>query len=225
MKKLLGFVTAIAIVGCFACFSETASAQGTAATGNAKSAEHKVGLIDMAHVFKHYEKFTALREELKTEIQQSDGKAKAMAEQIQAVQKEMQDFKQGSPEYLAREKQLAQAASDFEAFRKVAQRDFLRKESRIYHTIYMEVTDTVKKYAKIYNYTLIMRFNREDLDTDDPKKLIQGMNRQVVFHRVDDDITLSVLDYLNRSYKPKSSAPGGAPARSTSRPSTGTKQR
>lgn len=223
MKKLITSAAVIAIVGCFACFNETASAQAPA-SANAKSVEHKVGLIDMAHVFKNYTKFTALREELKAEIQQSDGKAKAMAEQIQAVQKEMQDFKQGSPEYLAREKQLAQAASDFEAFRKVAQRDFLRKESRIYHTIYMEVTDTVKKYAKIYNYTLIMRFNRESLDTDDPKKLIQGMNRQVVFHRADDDITLSVLDYLNRAYKP-SSGGSAAPTRSTTRPTPGTQQR
>lgn len=223
MRKLITSVTVIAIAGCLACFTETASAQ---APGGAKPVEHKVGLIDMAHVFKNYEKFTALREELKAEIQKSDGQAKAMAERIQGIQKEMQDFKQGSPEYLAREKQLAQAASDFEAFRKVAQRDFLRKESRIYHTIYMEVTDTVKKYAKIYNYTLIMRFNRENLDTDDPKKLIQGMNRQVVYHRADDDITLSVLDYLNRSYKPKASPAGGnAPTRSTSRPSTGTKNR
>lgn len=209
MKKLITSAMVLAIVGCFACFTETASAQGSAQ--NKAPVVHKVGLIDMAHVFKNYEKFTALREELKAEIQQSDTKAKAMAEQIQAVQKEMQDFKQGSPEYLAREKQLAQAASDFEAFRKVAQRDFLRKESRIYHTIYMEVTDTVKKYAKIYNYTLIMRFNRESLDTDDPKKLIQGMNRQVVFHRADDDITLSVLDYLNRNYKSQKTATGPAP--------------
>ena len=200
MKKLIASATVLAIVSCFACFTETAVAQ-SAPKGNNAGVVHKVGLIDMAHVFKNYEKFTALREELKAEIQQSDTQAKAMAEKIQTVQKEMKDFKQGSPEYLAREKQLAQAASDFEAFRKVAQRDFLRKESRIYHTIYMEVTDTVKKYTKIYNYTLIMRFNRENLDTDDPKKLIQGMNRQVVFHRADDDITLSVLDYLNRNYK------------------------
>lgn len=200
MKKLIASATVLAIISCFACFAETAVAQ-SAPKGNNAGVVHKVGLIDMAHVFKNYEKFTALREELKAEIQQSDTQAKAMAEKIQTVQKEMKDFKQGSPEYLAREKQLAQAASDFEAFRKVAQRDFLRKESRIYHTIYMEVTDTVKKYAKIYNYTLIMRFNRENLDTDDPKKLIQGMNRQVVFHRADDDITLSVLDYLNRNYK------------------------
>ena len=214
MKKLMTSATVLAIVGCFACFTETASAQNNAPR-KTSSVVHKVGLIDMAHVFKNYEKFTALREELKTEIQQSDAKAKAMAEQIQAVQKEMQDFKQGSPEYLAREKQLAQAASDFEAFRKVAQRDFLRKESRIYHTIYMEVTETVQKYAKIYNYTLIMRFNRESLDTDDPKKLIQGMNRQVVFHRADDDITLSVLDYLNRNYKSQAGAAGGSATRPT----------
>lgn len=216
MKKLITSATVLAIVGCFACFTETASAQSQGSAQGKAAVAHKVGLIDMAHVFKNYEKFSALREELKAEIQQSDAKAKAMAEQIQAVQKEMQDFKQGSPEYLAREKQLAQKASDFEAFRKVAQRDFLRKESRIYHTIYMEVTDTVKKYASIYNYTLIIRFNRENLDTDDPKKLIQGMNRQVVFHRADDDITLSVLDYLNRNYKNQSG--------SATRPTPGAKR-
>ncbi|HEY4261494.1 MAG TPA: OmpH family outer membrane protein, partial [Schlesneria sp.] len=67
---------------------------------------------------------------------------------------------------------------------------------------YNETSEAVKKYADFYKYTLVIRFNREDLDTENPQNLLQGMNRQVVYHRGEDDITVSVLDYLNRRYTP-----------------------
>jgi len=39
------------------------------------------------------------------------------------------------------------------------------------------------------------------------------MNRQVVYHRGEDDITVSVLDYLNRRYTPAPAGNGGATAK------------
>jgi len=166
----------------------------------APTVTHKVGLIDMARVFREYTKFSVLREDLKGEISQSDEKAKSMALQINKLRDEMKQFKQGSPEFITRENNLTKLTTEFETFRKQVQRDFLRKEADIYKTIYLEVVDVVKKYAEYYKYTLVLRFNGEKLDTDDPQKLIQGMNRQVVFHRPEDDITPSVIEYLNRKY-------------------------
>ncbi len=174
---------------------------------------HKVGLIDMAHVFKEYKKFADLREGLKTEIMQSDDQAKAIAQKAENLKNEMAQLKPGSDDFLSREKQLAKLTSDFETFRKVAQRDFLRKEAKLYHEIYQEVTDAVALYADYYKYTLVIRFNREELESGDPQKLIQGMNRQVVWHRPDDDITLSVLDYLNRNYEKTAGRPAATPTR------------
>ncbi|MGH7198983.1 MAG: OmpH family outer membrane protein, partial [Planctomycetaceae bacterium] len=162
---------------------------------------HKIGLIDMAHVFKNYKKFEVLREGLKAEIEQSDAKAKQMAADAQALQKEMQSYKEGSPDYIAAEKKLAGLAADFEAYRQVQQKEFLRKESQIYRTIYLEVTDAVDKYAQYYKYTLILRFDRSGLEeAQTPQDLLQRMNREVIYHRGENDITLSVLDYLNRKY-------------------------
>jgi len=205
VKKLILSSLTVAILATLSFSVQNAQAQGTATK---KATVHKVGLIDMAHVFKEYTKFKALREGLKAEITQSDTEAKAKAADVQKIQEKLKQLKQGSPDFLTTEKQLAQAASNFEAFRKVAQRDFLRKEAGIYHTVYMEVADAVQKYADVYYYTLIIRFNREDLDSADPQKLIQGMNRQVVFHRPEDDITLSVLDFLNRKYDAEAKKPG-----------------
>ncbi len=38
--------------------------------------KHQIGLIDMAHIFKNYEKFTAMTASLQKEIEQTDLKAK-----------------------------------------------------------------------------------------------------------------------------------------------------
>jgi outer membrane protein len=175
-------------------------------SGNTISAQDaaaptRVGLIDMAHVFKNYEKFKTLRDDLKNEITASDNQAKAMATRIKTVQDQLKTFNEGSPEFLEKEKELAKQASDFEAFRKVAQRDFLRKEAEIYKTVYLEVADAVKLYAQHYKYAVVLRFNREDIQTSsNPEEVLQSMNRQVVYFYAKDDITESVLQYLNKKY-------------------------
>ncbi|MCA9112333.1 MAG: OmpH family outer membrane protein, partial [Planctomycetaceae bacterium] len=171
--------------------------------GGAKSGPHQVGLIDMAEVFKDYEKFKNLREELQAEIEQSDAQAKGKLEQMKNLQQQITSgqLKQDSPEYQNIEKQLLTMKGELESFRQVQQREFLRKESEIYKQVYLEVQDAVNKYAQHYNLTLIMRFNRNKVEeAENPQEVIQSMNRQVVFHRASDDITDPVLGYLNRQY-------------------------
>lgn len=208
MKKciILAVVAAMGGVG-----SSAAVAQGTKA--EAAPSVHKVGLIDMAHIFKNYKKFEALREDLKNEIASSDAKAKTMVNQLKSLDDQLKQMKQGSPGYAEKEKQLLQVNSDFEAFRKGAQRDFVRKESQIYKTIYLEVSEAVEKYAYHYKYTLVMRFNREELEgAEEPQDVLNRMNRQVVFYREEDDITMPVLQFLNRNYEKTAGAAEASPA-------------
>src|SRR5262249_32385352 len=113
------------------------------------------------------------------------------------------------------EKELVQRAAEFESFRREKSRDFLKKESQIYSQIYREVEDIVRQYAEHFKYTLVIRFNREDPDTDNPQTVLQNMNRQVVYYRETDDITKKILDRLNRNLK--DSAP---PAKETTGPAT-----
>ena len=178
---------------------------------------HQVGLIDMAHVFQEYEKFKVLREDLKAEIERTDAEARQMLEKVTTVQTKLKEFKQGSPDYVRLEKQLLDGKSQYDAFRAGAQRDLMRKESQIYKQVYLEVSDAVQQYAKIYKYTLIMRFSRKTVDdSTTPPEIVQGMNKQVVYFRGDDDITDKVLRYLNAQYARtagKKSNVGQAPRR------------
>lgn len=209
MKRAIIWASAVVLLAGVLTLSNNAWSQNNperaAAAPGAPAASnlpHKVGLIDMAHVFKHYKKFDTLREELKAEISESEEKAKAMQQELAEMQNNLKKLTEGSPAYSKAEQEIVRKAADFESFRRTASRDFLKKESKIYLQVYTETSEAVKKYADFYKYTLVIRFNREELDTENPQALLQGMNRQVVYHRGEDDITDSVLDYLNRRYTP-----------------------
>ena len=202
MKHILMMTAAVLIATSVlpvdSCWIEQAQAQQSAA------APHKVGLIDMAYIFKNYKKFEVLREDLKQEIQRTDQQAQQTAKGIQQKQQQLKELEEGSAAYRNLEQQIAKMDSDFQTFRKVAQRDFLRKESQIYKTVYLEVSDAVTQYAKYYKYSLILRYNREALDQDDvkPEQIMQRMSRLVVYqsdqHQI--DITDSILNHLNKTY-------------------------
>jgi outer membrane protein len=221
VKKFLMSAAAVATLAGFSSFVDTAWGQGQAPAGPAARSAgpagpaQKIGLIDMAYIFKNYKKFEALRADLKTEIDQSEVQARTKAQQIKALQDEMKDFKEGSADFLEREKKLAEATSEFETFRTVQQREFLRKESAIYKTVYLEATEAVQKFSEIYGYSLIMRFNREGLDSaDDPQAIITRMNRQVIHYSPEDDITDKILGYLNRNYQAATGGTAPQPTRS-----------
>ena len=227
MKRAIIGLSAVVLLAGVLTLSGTAWSQNNEkATATAAAAPstlpHKVGLIDMAHVFKHYEKFEALREDLKGEIGKSEVQAKEMQQELVDLQTNLKKLTEGTPAYAKLEQDIVRKAADFENFRRTASRDFLKKESKIYLQVYTETSDAVKKYADYYKYTLIMRFSRDPLDTENPQALLQGMNRPVVFNRDEDDITDSVLKYLNERYnrttatpaatKPSATRPAGATA-------------
>lgn len=211
MKKVIVSASIVALLAGVLVLSGDAWSQ-QAKNQDAPSIPHKVGLIDMAFVFKNYKKFETLREDLKVEIAESEEKAKGMQRETAELQQQLKTYQEGSAEYTKLEKQLVQKAADFENFRRQMSREFLKKESKIYLEVYNEVSKTVEKYAVHYKYTLIMRFNREDLETDNPQALLQGMNRQVVYYRGDDDITTPVLEALNKQYKRATEAGGDKPS-------------
>lgn len=173
----------------------------TTAKSASENIPHKVGLIDMAYLFSHYSKFTTLREELKSEIETADASLKGQLEKIKGLQAEMRDLTPNSVDFVAREKQITEMAAKIEADRKNMQRRFMREETKIYQKVYGEVQDAVNKYAGLYKYTLIVRYSRDEEEGDDPQKIMQALQRQVVYSRPDDDITESVLRYLNRNYE------------------------
>jgi Skp family chaperone for outer membrane proteins len=220
VKKLI--VCSAAAVVAAGLFVSTRSSHGQAGAAQ-KQAIHQVGLIDMAHVFKNYDKFKTSTAALQEQIKAADESAKKQIDAMKVVQEKMGGLQQGSPDYAALEQQLIAATTKLETFKKTSQLSFLRAEAEIYKTVYLEVQNAVQQYAGVYKYTLIMRFNRNPVeDAENPQAIIQSMNRQVVYYRNEDDLTDPILSYLNDRYTKSggTAAPKTAP-RSATAPATG----
>jgi outer membrane protein len=191
---------------------------------------HRIGLIDMGHVFNEYDKLKILRAEYNAELSQSEEKAKDYIARIQKQQRELKEFNEGTPEYTKRETQLAALTSEFDTYRKVTQKELVRKEAKMFHTVYLEVQDAVERLCRYHGYTMVLRFSRDELNSPDPQKVMQGINRQVVYHRRRDDMTDTVLKMLNQQFGKASgsegqatSGPRGTNSKSGVRPASGTR--
>lgn len=219
MRKLL---LSSAVLAGLASVFVNAYGQNAATSGTKKSAAptaaqaeppHKIALIDMGRVFKEYKKIEVLKEDWKAEFSVNEENAKKMTAQVQQVIEQMKEFKQGSPEYIKLEKQQTDLAAKLGAFKQTAQRDLLRKEAELLKTVYLETMDVIEKFADRFGYTLVMRFNSDTFEGEDMNKMQLVMNRVIVYHRAEDDLTDGVIKYLNRQFdngQPKAANNAGA---------------
>lgn len=198
MKPVLSALAcAVAFLPAFALAQQDAPASDPAPL------PHQVGLIDMTHVFKHSHRFHALMENLQEEIEKTDQDAKLIVDRIRKLQAELNQARlNDGANITSLEEQLIKTKTELESFKRTAQQSFLRKEADIYKDVYLEVEESVRKYATYYKYTLIYRFEREDLSNqDDPQQLMNAMNRQVIHYQPQDDITDPILKYLNSQWE------------------------
>lgn len=177
------------------------TATPAAATASQAEAPHKVALIDMGRVFKEYKKIEVLKEDWKSEFQVNEDNAKKLTAQVQQVSEQMKEFKPGTTEHIKLEKQQTDLAAKLGAFKQTAQRELLRKEAELLKTVYLETMDVVEKFADRFGYTLVMRFNSDTFEGEDMSKMQLVMNRVIVFHRAEDDLTDGVIKYLNRQFE------------------------
>jgi len=206
------------IAGLSVFFAGVAGAPQSAKAVGAADGPHRIGLIDMARVFKNYKKFDSLREELKGDLTKSEERFKQMADIIRKENEELKVLKQGTDEYAQKEKSILGHTTQAETFRKTQQRDLIRREAQIYKQIYLEVQDAVQKYASHFNYTLILRFSSDELEpVENPEEVMRGLNKQVVYYRPSEDITNAIVNYLNQKYQRTAAAPASTENGGTAR--------
>jgi outer membrane protein len=221
VKKLIVSLSAVAALLAVLLTATQTRGQAGAAPAAARSARpHQIGLIDMAYVFNNYQKFKDLQESVKVGLQTTQDQAKKMVDAMNAKAEQIKsgEIKKDSPEYRKIEAELISMQAQLEALGKVTQNENLRKEAEIYREIYLEVQKTIQIYADHYGYTLIMRFDRESVaEASDPQQVLQRLTRQVVYHRGEDDLTMVILNQLNRQYQPS----GARPAATATTPAAG----
>ena len=182
---------------------------------NSASKPHKIALIDISKVLKNYKKVDALR----AEIAKSEPHRTSIGKKLETLEKRLGSgsLEPGSAKAAELEQQADSLKAELVVFNKNERKRILRREAQLLKTIHGEIKGVVKRAADAWGYTLVLRFNSSSTEATTPNSVVGELQRQVVYHRAEDDITKPVIEFLNKQFLKQSPAPrtGAQPAGAT----------
>ena len=218
MKKFFSLAAAVAILAGFLVTAWGQNKQGRSSP-TPDSVPHRIGLIDIGRVFGENDKAKNLRADLEADMKQRQRRAQTMAQQIKNLQEKKASgtFTAESQEYIQLENEIDKLTAQLQAYSNGMKRDYIRQNAQNLRTVYFEVRDLVGRFAEHYDYTLILVF--ESGKDENFKKLSENvrisrqLGRRVLYYRERDDITESVIRYLNDDYSKNTNARGNSKTR------------
>lgn len=170
--------------------AQPVSAPAPAAAGTS------VVVIDVAFIFKNHNRFNARMNEIKKDIEAFEGQMRTEQQAGAAKLESQKQYAPSSPEYKRLDEELTRLGTEAQVKVTQKRKEFLEKEARVYYDVYKEIEQTVAQFCQRYRIGLVLRFNGDDMKTDDRNSVLQGVNRAVVYQQ-NLDITQHILQQLN----------------------------
>jgi Skp family chaperone for outer membrane proteins len=176
------------------------AAQNTANRGAAAGgAEARIGLVDVAYIFKNYGKFTRLYNALKDEVRAREKEIADAQTELKVLMNSKQQLTPDSPQYKTYETKIVQKKGELELAAENARREFTQKEADLYHQTYQEVEGMVAAYAEQAKLTIVLRASHDnDSGTNNPQDVVKEVSQMVIYSLPNMDITQPVLTALNQ---------------------------
>ena len=191
MKTSLRSAALAASISFLIC--NTAPAQAPA--GRSASSD-RIAVIDINYIFKNHTRFGAMVEDWKGDVQKAEDGFRGERTEIQAMAEDIKRFKPGQPDYKRLEEDIARRQSDLQVRMQLKKKGLMEREAKMYMNVYSEVQEQVQYFAQRHGITMVLRFNRNDVTSDDPRQIQQALLRPVVFQD-NIDITVDILQRLN----------------------------
>jgi outer membrane protein len=157
-----------------------------------------IALVDVAYVFKNYNKFNGNYELMKKDVKQREQEIVELQEELKKLVQQKSTFTPDSPNYKQLDQKLAQKKAELELLAANSRDEFTRKEASLYHQTYQEVEAVIQQYADRNGIMLVLRASRDDESkSSNPQEVIKEVSQQVVYSAPGMDITDQVLALLN----------------------------
>ena len=170
---------------------------------------YKVAVVDISYIFKNYQRFKAMMDQMKTDVEAAE---QVLSEERRKINQDAENaaatYKPGTPEFTREEERLTEVKTKFNLRMQKQRKEFLDREAKIYYQAYLEVNDAVKYYALRNDLGLVLRFNGDPIDPNDRQDVLRAINKPVVFQN-GIDITPDVLRDLDRQRVPTQPVQGG----------------
>ncbi len=173
-----------------------APAQRTGVPGAAMQPSAAV-MLDISYIFKNHARFKGMMSDMKADVGRAQEQLKNERDTIRNLQERLKEFRAGTPDYKSLEEEIAKRAADAQVQMQLQRKEFLQQEAKIYYTIYREIQQEVEYYATNNNISMVFRFNGDPVDTEKPDDVLRDINKSMVYHAKNLDITPVILERLN----------------------------
>ena len=174
--------------------------------------ELRIGTVNIEKILRDYKKLQSHRKRLRVQEQGVRAAVNDKNKKYQELKEKRDLFAKGTPEYDKHNREMVRLKSEARAAGEVAEQELRVQAALALANSYNEVVKEIKNYAARHRYALILRFNDARIAGTNPDQvtaLIAG--RRLLFSKADMDLTLIILDRLNKAYEAQQQ--GGKTAR------------
>lgn len=189
MKKYLSLAALVAGLSVVHAAAPAAIAQQRSAS--------QVAIIDLAYIFNNHTRFKMMSDELRRDVEAAEAELKNNKAALQKMAENLEQYNKSAPEYRQTEEDITKRSADLQVQVQLQKKDFFEREARIYYTVYQEIMEQVKYHADKHGIVLVMRFNGDPLDENDPQGIQKELNKSVLYYNKMIDITPIILDAVN----------------------------
>jgi len=206
----------IAIAGCLviaglAVLTATAQ-QGTGGRmAPAQVAAPQIAFVDVGHVFKKHPGFQGRKASLEAEMKRASEGLNQERETIRKLKQELDAMPPGSEQYKQSEAQITKRLADLQVQFQLQQKEFTTKESNLYYTVYQEIAQEVGYLASQYGFSAVLYVDGDTPDKDRLPQVQAFVNKQIVWFDQRADVTMEIVNRLERKYGVQPGSPGTNP--------------
>jgi Skp family chaperone for outer membrane proteins len=142
-----------------------------------------VALIDLTRIFNSHARFKKLSDALRKDVEAAERAFNARNATLQAANAALAMLPAGSAEAVTLKAQVDKETATLQADVQIQKKDFFEQESAIYLEIYHEITKEVTRYAEARSIKLVMRFNSEKPNPNDPQSIQKELNKAVLYQK------------------------------------------
>lgn len=165
-----------------------------------------IAILDLPYLFRNHLRFKQMDEVLKVEIQNAEAQFMTEQKAMREAAARLGELKAGTPEYKQLEEELAKRDADMALRVNIMKKNFAEKKAKNYFDVYQETMRNVSFHAQQAGIVLVINFNGDPVDGNNPQSVIQGLNSTVLYKHPGVDITPVILELCNRP----ATANGGA---------------
>ncbi|HUY31380.1 MAG TPA: OmpH family outer membrane protein [Pirellulales bacterium] len=199
MKNILSWATLVAIGFGVQLSPSPAAAQRPEAVP-------QVAILDLAYIYANHVRFKAVNEDMRREVEAAENDLKASREELQKMVEKLDDYRRNSPEYRELEEEITNRQAKLGADVNLRKKNFAEQEARNYYTVFQEVTEAIKRYCDERGIVLVLRFNGDPIDSENPQEIVKALNNTVLHYHKEIDITPHILAMVNGSGKGRTTA-------------------